>query len=109
MFHKKKGSIECEGIVVSFGKKSVSLYIPMFELMKEVMWDEMDIWKVNRNYKDEIVVCVHYDKKDARKDVNWYPKVAFHQIIEILKNFINFNLHGGMSPKTSNGFPSEDK
>lgn len=59
--------------MVSYGKKSVSLYIPMFELLKEVMWSEMDIHHVDKNRKNEknIDVCIHYDKKDSRRDIYW--------------------------------------
>lgn len=37
IYHTKK-PMECEGIIASFGMMSVSIYIPMFDMQKEVLW-----------------------------------------------------------------------
>ena len=49
----------------------------MLELMKEVMWNDMDIVKAIPNRKDDKIldVCLYYDKRDGRKDVYWNVKV----------------------------------
>ncbi len=37
IYHTKK-SLETEGIISSFGMDSVSIYIPLFDMQKEVLW-----------------------------------------------------------------------
>ena len=71
--------IESEGIISSFGTKSVSIYIPLLDTLKEVMWYDLDVYKVVRNRRDntKFDVILYYDKKDARRDVIWYIEVFY--------------------------------
>ena len=50
MIHKTGRVIKEQGIITSFGLKSVSIYIPYFDMMKEIMWrEELEIHKVSKN------------------------------------------------------------
>ena len=40
MIHKTGKKIIEDGIITSFGLKSVSIYIPFFDMMKEIMWSD---------------------------------------------------------------------
>ena len=38
------------GIITSFGLKSISIYIPYFDMMKELIWkDQIEVDKVTKN------------------------------------------------------------
>ena len=53
MIHKTGKIIKQSGIVSSFGLKSLSIYIPYFDMMKEIMWkDELEIYKVSKSRRD---------------------------------------------------------
>lgn len=77
MIYKTKKTIESEGIISSFGLKSVSVYIPLLDTMKEVMWSDLDVYKVVRDRKDskKFEVILYLDKRDARKDEIWKIEV----------------------------------
>ena len=79
IYHTKK-PISTEGIVASFGAKSISIYIPLLDTMKEIMWDDMDVCKVSRNRQDrtKFECIVYYDKKDWRKDIIWKIEVYIY-------------------------------
>lgn len=82
MIHQTKQTIEAEGLVTSYGLKSISIFIPLLDTMKEIMWSDMDIHKVVRNRQDntKFDVVLYYDKKDARKDVVWKIEVIYDLI-----------------------------
>lgn len=49
MIFKTKQLIETYGIIASFGISSVSIYIPLFDMMKEVMWkSEFAVHRVHK-------------------------------------------------------------
>jgi hypothetical protein len=78
MIHKTGKKIQDDGIVTSFGLKSLSVYIPYFDMMKEIMWrDELDVQKVSKNRQNEdmLDVCLYYDRNSASKDIYWKLKV----------------------------------
>lgn len=78
MIHHTKKNIEAEGILSSFGMESVSIYIPMFDMQKEVLWKkEFRIHSIKRmrNKDDCLDVKLYHDKKSAKKDIYWVMKV----------------------------------
>ena len=77
MIYQTKKPIATEGIVASFGSMSISIYIPLLDTMKEIMWADMDIYKVSRNRQDKTKFdCIlYFDKKNARKDIIWKIEV----------------------------------
>ena len=78
MLHRKKEPIKCDGIVASFGLESVSIYIPTFDLIKELMWKkDIDVYKVRRihNKDDRMEVKLLHHHQTAKKDVYWVMKV----------------------------------
>ena len=77
IYHTKK-PMECEGIIASFGMMSVSIYIPMFDMQKEVLWKgQFDIHSIKRirNQEDKLDVKLYHDKKTSKKDVYWVIQV----------------------------------
>ena len=38
MVYHTKTNVEAEGIISSFGVESVSIYIPLFDMQREVLW-----------------------------------------------------------------------
>ena len=86
MIHKTGKKIIEDGIVTSFGLKSVSIYIPFFDMMKEIIWrDELELDRVSKNRQNEEIldVCIYYDKRSPSRDIMWKVKVTFQFIEEI--------------------------
>lgn len=58
--------------------ESVSIYIPLFDMQKEVMWKkEFKIYSIHRIPKkeDRLDVKLKHDKISAKGDVYWVMKV----------------------------------
>jgi len=84
MIHKTGKVIKETGIVTSFGLKSVSVYIPYFDMMKEIIWrDELVLDKVSKNRQNEEIldVCIYYDRKSSAGDIYWKVKVCFFVMV----------------------------
>lgn len=80
IYHTKK-PLETEGIISSFGMESVSIYIPLFDMQKEVLWKkEFKICSIHRirDKDDRLDVKLKHDKKSAKGDVYWVMKVSMH-------------------------------
>lgn len=51
MVKKYEKEIEADATLVSFGMSSGSIYIPMFDTMKEIMWrSELNVERVYRRH-----------------------------------------------------------
>lgn len=46
--HEKKSKLEAKALIMSLGKRSVTLYIPVYNLVKEVFW-KVPVELGNRN------------------------------------------------------------
>ena len=78
IYHTKK-NLETEGILSSFGMESVSIYIPLLDMQKEVLWKkEFKIHSIKRirDKEDQFDVKVWHDPKTAKKDVYWVMNVS---------------------------------
>jgi exoribonuclease R len=89
IYHTKK-PIECEGIISSFGLESVSIFIPLFDMQKEVLWKkEFKIYSIKRirNKDNQLDVKLYHDPKTAKKDVYWVIQVP-HSLCSASKRCI---------------------
>lgn len=79
MLFKTERSLDAEAIVSSYGGKSISIYVPLLDMSKEVMWRDMQVDKTFKNKKDDtkLDVVIYFDKRDARKDIIWTVEVSF--------------------------------
>ena len=79
MLFKTERSLDAEAIVSSYGSKSISIYVPLLDMSKEVMWRDMQVDKTFKNKKDDtkVDVVIYFDKRDVRKDIIWTVEVSF--------------------------------
>lgn len=73
MIYKTKKQVEASAIAVSFGCKSISVYIPLLDMSKEIMWKDVQVDKVFKNKQDDkkIDVVIYYDRRDSKGDIIW--------------------------------------
>lgn len=77
-------TIETKAIITSFGINSVSLFIPEYDLIKEIYWKkEMDIARVDFEEKDRNIMIIQFkNRNDSRQLIKWRAEVPRYAIVE---------------------------